>query len=108
MLWDCRLVVEFPPGSTILLPSAAIAHGNTSIDLSIGEERSSFTQYTAGGIFRWVDQGFQKTEVFKRGLTEEVLADTLAGLSAQLDGGLKLLSTLEELRQTSQTKPVLS
>lgn len=31
ILWDCPLVVEFPPGCTILLPSAVIAHSNVAI-----------------------------------------------------------------------------
>ncbi|KAF8157509.1 hypothetical protein BJ912DRAFT_1070230 [Pholiota molesta] len=31
ILWDCHLVVEFPPGSLILLASALISHSNTSI-----------------------------------------------------------------------------
>ncbi|KAJ6499744.1 hypothetical protein C8R47DRAFT_1317631 [Mycena vitilis] len=28
ILWDCRLVLEFPPGCTIIIPSAAIFHSN--------------------------------------------------------------------------------
>ncbi|KAJ7840324.1 hypothetical protein B0H14DRAFT_3086878 [Mycena olivaceomarginata] len=28
ILWDLRLVIRFPPGSTILLPSAVIRHSN--------------------------------------------------------------------------------
>ena len=51
VLWDLKLVIEFPPGSTVLLPSAAIAHSNTAIDCR--EMRCSFTQFTAGGLFRW-------------------------------------------------------
>lgn len=105
VLWDCRLVVEFPPGSTALVPSAAIAHSNTSISPSAGEKRYSFTQYTSGGIFRWVDQGFQKTEVYRGGLTEEGLSDELTSLSTQLETGLKLFSTLEELRRSTVAPP---
>jgi hypothetical protein len=49
ILWDCHLVIKFPPGSTILLPSAILAHSNVSIT---SEERCySFTQYTAGVLF---------------------------------------------------------
>ncbi|KAK0495261.1 hypothetical protein EDD18DRAFT_1310019 [Armillaria luteobubalina] len=40
ILWDLKLVIEFPPGSTVLIPSA----------------------YMAGGLFRWVDDGFQLSE----------------------------------------------
>ncbi|KAJ7326243.1 hypothetical protein DFH08DRAFT_710642, partial [Mycena albidolilacea] len=57
VLWDLKLVVEFPAGALILLPSATIAHSN--IPVQEGDERVSFTQYTAGGIFRFIDHGFR-------------------------------------------------
>ncbi len=47
VLWDLKLVIEFPLGSTILIPSAVLCHSNTAI--SRKETRYSFTQYTAGG-----------------------------------------------------------
>ncbi|KAF9036136.1 hypothetical protein BJ165DRAFT_1316006, partial [Panaeolus papilionaceus] len=56
VLWKCKLVVEFPPGSLILIPSAVITHSNTT--LLPHETRYSFTQYSAGALFRWVDQEF--------------------------------------------------
>ena len=55
VLWDFGLVIEFPPGSTILIPSALLIHSNTSIQL--GELRYSIVQYAAGGLFRWVENG---------------------------------------------------
>ncbi|KAL0565649.1 hypothetical protein V5O48_016372 [Marasmius crinis-equi] len=55
VLWDLGLVIRFPAGSTILLPSATIAHSN--IPIRDGETRTSFTQYSAGCLFRWVDCG---------------------------------------------------
>ncbi|KAJ7902905.1 hypothetical protein B0H14DRAFT_2329468, partial [Mycena olivaceomarginata] len=57
ILWDLKLIVRFPPGSTILMPSALIRHSNTSIGSH--EKRFSFTQYTPAGIFRFVDNGFR-------------------------------------------------
>lgn len=57
VLWDLHLVIEFPPGSTILLPSAIVAHSNVPIQKN--ETRLSFAQYAAGGLFRWVEHGFQ-------------------------------------------------
>jgi hypothetical protein len=57
VLWELGLVVEFPSGSTILIPSATISHCNTSIQLN--ESRYSMTQYCAGGLFRWVEFGFR-------------------------------------------------
>ncbi|KAJ7310640.1 hypothetical protein DFH08DRAFT_918250 [Mycena albidolilacea] len=52
ILWDLQLVIRFPPGSTVFIPSAIIRHSN--IGILSHEMRSSFTQYTAGGLFRWV------------------------------------------------------
>lgn len=62
VLWECQVVVEFPPGSTILLPSAVIAHSNTSILPS--EKQYSFTQYSAGSLFQWVNNNFKQSVDF--------------------------------------------
>ncbi|KAF9492513.1 hypothetical protein BDN71DRAFT_1199568, partial [Pleurotus eryngii] len=32
ILWDARLVIEFPPHSTILIPSSVILHSNIAVD----------------------------------------------------------------------------
>ncbi|KAJ7834684.1 hypothetical protein B0H13DRAFT_1653136, partial [Mycena leptocephala] len=56
-LEQLRVVVEFPSGATLLLPLATVGHGNTP--LQEGETRCSLTQYTAGGLFRWVGYGFK-------------------------------------------------
>lgn len=48
---------EFPPGSTILLPSAAITHGNVPVRKH--EKRASLVHYSAAGLFRWVRYRFQ-------------------------------------------------
>jgi hypothetical protein len=55
VLWDLNLAVEFPPFSTILLPSAILTHSNTSIGST--ERRSSITQYSASALFCWVAHG---------------------------------------------------
>ncbi|KAH9856696.1 hypothetical protein C2E23DRAFT_866065 [Lenzites betulinus] len=46
VLSDLRLVIRFPPGSSILFPSAVLRHGNVAIGR--GEQRMSLTQYCAG------------------------------------------------------------
>ena len=56
---ELGLVAEFPAGSSILLPSAVLHHGNIPINLTQGEYRGSVTQYCAGGLIRWDDQGCQ-------------------------------------------------
>jgi hypothetical protein len=53
---DLRLVVDFPSGSTILLPSALFMHSNTPV-FGKDEVQYSIVQYAAGGLFRWVDNG---------------------------------------------------
>ncbi|KAI0058492.1 hypothetical protein BV25DRAFT_1810545, partial [Artomyces pyxidatus] len=63
-MWDLKLKIRFPPGSTILLSSAGIRHGNVPIEadwwpIQPGETRYSFTQYCPGGLRRWVRHGFR-------------------------------------------------
>jgi hypothetical protein len=64
LLWDVKLAIEFPPGSTILIPSALLRHSNSKVQAS--ETRMSCTQYAAGGLFRWVEQGFRTAKQFQR------------------------------------------
>ncbi|KAJ7587020.1 hypothetical protein C8J56DRAFT_786964 [Mycena floridula] len=77
VLYSLKLMVEFPSGSTIGLPSASVPHGNTPIQ--DGEERYSVTQYCPGGLLRWVHYGFRtvKTLLAQNGGKEE---------KAKLDG----------------------
>ncbi|TDL13448.1 hypothetical protein BD410DRAFT_699143, partial [Rickenella mellea] len=55
--WALGLVIRFPSGATIDLPSAIFEHSNVTIQE--GETRASFTQYAAGGLFRYVANGLQ-------------------------------------------------
>ncbi|KAF8214561.1 hypothetical protein K438DRAFT_1562944, partial [Mycena galopus ATCC 62051] len=94
VLWDLKLVVEFPAGALILLPSATIAHSN--VPVQAGEEHTSFTQFSAGGIFRHIDNGFRTVE----GLREEDpegYERMMALRASHWKHGLGLLSTLDEL-----------
>ncbi|KAJ7816451.1 hypothetical protein B0H14DRAFT_2261527, partial [Mycena olivaceomarginata] len=54
--WD-NLLIRFPPGCSILIPSAVVTHSNTPIQED--EERYSIIQYSAGSLFRWVANGHQ-------------------------------------------------
>lgn len=73
VLWDLKLVIEFLSGSLIIILSALIEHSNVPISegeygvmflvtvlilSNLGETRFSFTQYSAAGLFRWVDNGY--------------------------------------------------
>ncbi|KAK1217089.1 hypothetical protein PQX77_020273 [Marasmius sp. AFHP31] len=71
ILWDLKIVIEFPPGTTILVPSAVLRHSNVAIGKD--EERYSVTQYTAGGLFQWVEHGFQSEKSFYSSLSPDEL-----------------------------------
>ncbi|KAI0040587.1 hypothetical protein FA95DRAFT_1502601, partial [Auriscalpium vulgare] len=74
ILWDLKLIIEFPPGATILLPSALVTHSNTAIQE--GETRQSFSQWCSGSLVRWHTYGFR---------TEGELAEGDAALKRELD-----------------------
>lgn len=97
ILWDLQLVVEFPPGSTALIPSAMLRHSNTSIQ--DGERRYSFTQYTPGGLFRWVEHGFRGEEAFKRSLTKATRAEEEERTQGRWGKGMAMYSTIDELKK---------
>ncbi|KAJ7243702.1 hypothetical protein C8J57DRAFT_1083566 [Mycena rebaudengoi] len=94
VLWELKMIIEFPPGATILLPSATISHSN--IPVQAGDERVSFTQFTAGGLLRYVDNGFRtEKELVERDLKEYEWMSALKDTRWQM--GLGLLSTVDEL-----------
>jgi hypothetical protein len=76
VLEDFGVFIEFPPGSTILLPSGCLRHGNTSI--LPGEKRYSMTQYFPGGLVRWVRQGDKPRRLCSK--AEKAAIDGEAGL----------------------------
>ncbi|KAJ7142555.1 hypothetical protein C8R44DRAFT_602837, partial [Mycena epipterygia] len=97
VLWDLKLVIEFPHGALILLPSATITHSNVPVEN--GEERVSFTQFSAGGIFRYVDNGCQTVAELLENDPAEY--EHLMVLKAVWwEKGLSLLSTMDELTTT--------
>jgi hypothetical protein len=94
ILWDLKLAIEFPPGSTILIPSATLSHSTTSI---LGNEsRLSFTQYSAGGIFRWVDNGCQTEDQLQES-DREGYQKMMKLKEARWRIGLAMYSKIEEL-----------
>lgn len=66
ILWDLGLVIDFPAGSTALIPSALVLHSNTSIGDE--ETRFSIVQYAAGGLFRWVNNGLMTDKQKQEGM----------------------------------------
>lgn len=99
VLWELGIAVEFPPGSTILLPSATISHSNTPV--AAGEVRASFTQYAAGGLFRWVDYGFQTENTLKK-KNPKKHQEILRLRPDRWKIGVALYSTFAELKSWAQ------
>lgn len=97
VLWDLKLVIEFPPGATILIPSAILRHSN--IATQPGESRYSITQYAAGGLFRWVDQRMQPTARYLDSLNKEEWEAHIRESEARWATGINLFSTLTSLQQ---------
>ncbi|KAL0068959.1 hypothetical protein AAF712_003952 [Marasmius tenuissimus] len=64
VLPDLKIIIEFSSGCTFLLPSAVLRHGNTPVRGH--ETRYSITQYSAGGIFRWLEYGQRTEDQFRR------------------------------------------
>ncbi|KAJ7703822.1 hypothetical protein B0H16DRAFT_1668372 [Mycena metata] len=95
ILWDCKIILEFPPGCTILLPSVAIFHSN--IPMGPNECRYYFTQYTSGGIFQWIEHGFQSEEDYFASLSQEEVSRERAEARERWSKGVGYFSTLEEL-----------
>ncbi|KAJ3904023.1 hypothetical protein F5879DRAFT_802473, partial [Lentinula edodes] len=103
VLWDFRIILEFPPGTTILLSSAFLRHSN--IPVSKGETRVSVTQYSAGSIRRWLEYGGRTEEALKL-QDPEAYARELEKRSCRWKEALDMYSTLEELKAGKSHKNV--
>ena len=90
-LRELGLVVEFPIGASVLLPSAVIAHGNTRLGKS--DDRASVTMYNAGGNIRWRDQGFRP----QRTMTKREKREFDAAASLRLEEAVNRFSKIGEL-----------
>lgn len=96
VLWDSHLVIEFPPGSSILIPSGILRHSNTSIPPH--SERYSFTQYAAGGLFRWIDHGMQTQSAYNASVHKKKSKTIPVHVEAQKARmAMLLFSTVDEL-----------
>lgn len=95
-MWDWKLVIEFPPGCTILIPSAAVAHGNIAVRK--GEVRKSFTQYCAGGLFRWSRFGCRTKEQFEK-QDRSGWSAMKAGAVQRWEEACSMFSKISELRK---------
>lgn len=89
MLWECKLVIEFLPRSTILLTSAIITHSNTQV--TDGKQRFFFAQYSAGALFCWVERGFQASSSYCNSLNWVELAALKEKDAGRWKFGLELM-----------------
>ncbi|KAJ7747084.1 hypothetical protein B0H14DRAFT_2636825 [Mycena olivaceomarginata] len=81
--------------STILIPSAIIRHSN--IPVQPDEKRFSFVQYTAGGLFRWIRNGYMTDEDFlsKSTVGSKVARDLEA--TTCWEDGVQMFSIIDDL-----------
>ncbi|XP_006457718.1 hypothetical protein AGABI2DRAFT_215625 [Agaricus bisporus var. bisporus H97] len=107
VLHDLRVVVPFPHGSCILIPSAFLWHSNVPVPRDQG--RASLTFYTPGGLFRFIRNDFR---------TEASLVDSLVKVDRELHDqdkqrgakfGAALYSKFTEIKNPSQAElnPIL-
>jgi hypothetical protein len=93
VLWELKLVIEFPAGALILLPSATITHSNVPVQK--GDTRVSFTQFTAGGLMRYIDNGFRTADALRMQDPKE-FARLEGERGCRCEMGLGLLNTMDE------------
>ncbi|KAJ7810666.1 hypothetical protein B0H13DRAFT_2384493 [Mycena leptocephala] len=89
---------KVPPGTTVLIPSTALFHSN--IPIATGERQYSFMQYTAGGIFRRIEHGFQLEEKYLESLSPAERAREREEAKTRWQMGAGLFSPLDELKST--------
>lgn len=91
ILFEMKLIIHFPPGNTMFIPSSAITHANTPIREL--EQRYSMAQYAAGGLFRWVAHGHRPAKEL-----EDEERELLDGPpDARWKAGVEMLSKYHEL-----------
>ena len=92
--------MEFPPGSTILIPSSMLLHSNTSIQPE--EVQYSIVQYASGHLFRWVDNGFLNGKEWKERATAQELQQWEQERDSRWLSALGSFTTLQQLEQTEE------
>ncbi len=95
VLWDLGIYADFPAGSTVLIPSSVMCHSNTPIKSH--EHRESIVQYTAGGLFRWVENGFMSNKAWEAKATEEERTERKRQQSQRWEKGCRMFMKIEEL-----------
>ena len=98
ILWDLGLIIEFPPGASICIPSALISHSN--VPVSEDEERASFTQYCSGEIFRYIENDFHTDASLKKSNPQK-LAENQEKRRICLRDGFAMFSRVSDLLKST-------
>ncbi|RXW13217.1 hypothetical protein EST38_g12640 [Candolleomyces aberdarensis] len=92
---ELRIFIQFPPGATILIPSALLTHGNTPVGQ--GEVRLSFTVFCPGGLLRWVDNGFQTQDNLRKRVSKKEFKERMSLKEVRWQEGMAKICTLQQL-----------
>lgn len=95
VLWNLQCVVRFPPGATILIPSAILEHSN--VDLPPGQTRESITRYTSGSLFRWVYNGCATDKTVLTNPSPEMMIQREVDKLRRWEDGINMFPKIAEL-----------
>ncbi|THH28042.1 hypothetical protein EUX98_g6148 [Antrodiella citrinella] len=84
VLEEPKVIIELAPGDLFFLPSASIHHENIPLADPDVELRKSMISYSAGALFRWIQQGFKAAPTNKTSAEKQV--DTAQGDIRWLEG----------------------
>ncbi|KAK7054023.1 hypothetical protein R3P38DRAFT_2381946, partial [Favolaschia claudopus] len=69
IVWDLGLVIQFPAGSSILVPTGIVRY--SFVEVRPGEDRFSILQWAGSGVRRFVENGYKTDIDFAREASEE-------------------------------------
>lgn len=105
-LWNLGLVVQVPPGSTVLIPSSLIVHSNATIQPN--EIRYSIVQYASGHLFRWVRNGFRTDIAWHGQATAEQQRQRKKEQEGRWYSAVSSYTTLQELKEKEKLARALT
>ncbi|KAJ3963946.1 hypothetical protein EV361DRAFT_812844, partial [Lentinula raphanica] len=95
ILWDFGLIIRFPPGATILFPSALVTH--STMPIQSHESRYAILQYSSGGLFRWRSNNFQSDKQLLQTASAEQIHDWRAKRASVWKVGIQKFTVWEDL-----------
>ncbi|XP_006461617.1 hypothetical protein AGABI2DRAFT_70580, partial [Agaricus bisporus var. bisporus H97] len=101
VLHDLKLIIPFPHVSCVMIPSAFLWHSNVPIREEEG--RASLTFYTAGCLFRFIDNDFQTEARYVSSFQDEYhLKLHRRAKRIRIKAGANLYSRVSEIRRPGQ------